>query len=501
MFASLPTGWRCCDAVGEECGCVVLPADGDKYDAAKGWFVLGAEFQFLTSVQFLLFSLYYLIFSLFKILLVQLSKWLMNDNFEDVWGQLNLKLKEIELKPLWGSWCINSRFFISIKWICSPKLLTLKTITLERVVTLSLHVSFVLAFFSRNEPSAFLLIGFYYFDFGLQQLINLSSRLPRSCIKSSHSSSSTGGGGEALPPGGCVSTPPTLATIDRKHWFISCPREQVVEPFLILFFFFSLLLSRSSGVCGLKYELLFLIRGRIFLLPPPSPQHQPIIQDWKNMLEVLFSFLKYLFIKKNIRNILLGVQTEKEHGSDPQYRSMTWRETVTVNCLGLCVRLCACAPPAYELTWLSQSLKAEVRVKTVGFFTSLQLCEETKLVTPWTYHLLSAPRQFRGPPESPWAEGEGREERWTSEEVLNPRVWFRSRSELPHARCTRTQRPLRRRSWWSWRRSPTSRCGCTRRAPPRAAGPAAAGQAWDRELGQSRRDGSVTRCHGLRFLH
>lgn len=40
------------------------------------------------------------------------------------------------------------------------------------------------------------------------------------------------------------------------------------------------------------------------------------------------------------------------------------------------------APPANTLTWLSQSLKAEVRVKTVGFFTSLQLREETKLVTP-----------------------------------------------------------------------------------------------------------------------
>lgn len=103
--------------------------------------------------------------------------------------------------------------------------------------------------------------------FCLQQLINLGSWLPRSCIKSSHCGSSTGGGGEALPPGGCVSTRPTLATIDRKHWFISCLREQVVEPFLILSFFFSLLLSRSSGVCGLKYELLFLIRGRIFLPP------------------------------------------------------------------------------------------------------------------------------------------------------------------------------------------------------------------------------------------
>lgn len=54
MFASLPTGWRCCDAVGAECGCVVLPADGDKYDAAKGSFVPGAELKLLTSVQFLL---------------------------------------------------------------------------------------------------------------------------------------------------------------------------------------------------------------------------------------------------------------------------------------------------------------------------------------------------------------------------------------------------------------------------------------------------------------
>lgn len=35
-----------------------------------------------------------------------------------------------------------------------------------------------------------------------------------------------------------------------------------------------------------------------------------------------------------------------------------------------------------ELTSLSQSLKAEMRVKTVGFFTSLQVREETKLVTP-----------------------------------------------------------------------------------------------------------------------
>lgn len=55
-----------------------------------------------------------------------------------------------------------------------------------------------------------------------------------------------------------------------------------------------------------------------------------------------------------------------------------------------------------KLTSLSQSLKAEMRVKTVGLFTSLQVREETKLVTPWTYHLLSGPKQFRGPPESPW---------------------------------------------------------------------------------------------------
>lgn len=39
-----------------------------------------------------------------------------------------------------------------------------------------------------------------------------------------------------------------------------------------------------------------------------------------------------------------------------------------------------------EFTSLSQSLKAEMRVKTVGFFTSLQVREETKLVTPWTNH-------------------------------------------------------------------------------------------------------------------
>lgn len=57
---------------------------------------------------------------------------------------------------------------------------------------------------------------------------------------------------------------------------------------------------------------------------------------------------------------------------------------------------------ADELTSLSQSVKADVRVKTVGFFTSLQTRLETKLVTPWMYHLPSWPRQFRGPPESPW---------------------------------------------------------------------------------------------------
>lgn len=43
---------------------------------------------------------------------------------------------------------------------------------------------------------------------------------------------------------------------------------------------------------------------------------------------------------------------------------------------------CSVDKETEELTSLSQSLKAEMRVKTVGFFTSLQVREETKLVTP-----------------------------------------------------------------------------------------------------------------------
>lgn len=54
-----------------------------------------------------------------------------------------------------------------------------------------------------------------------------------------------------------------------------------------------------------------------------------------------------------------------------------------------------------DCTSLIHSVKADVRVKTVGFFTSLHMLEETKLVTPWMYHLPSWPRQFSGPPESP----------------------------------------------------------------------------------------------------
>lgn len=63
---------------------------------------------------------------------------------------------------------------------------------------------------------------------------------------------------------------------------------------------------------------------------------------------------------------------------------------------------CSADGETREPTSLSQSLKEETRVKTVGFFTSLQVREETKLVTPWTNHLPSWPKQFRGPPESPW---------------------------------------------------------------------------------------------------
>lgn len=124
---------------------------------------------------------------------------------------------------------------------------------------------------------------------------------------------------------------------------------------------------------------------------------------------------------------------------------------------------------AAELTSLSQSLKAEMRVKTVGFFTSLQVREETKLVTPWTNHLPSWPKQFRGPPESPWRQDKGaRARNWLPSQLATP--FF----AVPHTHCIQTRRLHPHRSWWSWRRSPTSRFGCTRCVPPRAAGPAAA---------------------------
>lgn len=54
-----------------------------------------------------------------------------------------------------------------------------------------------------------------------------------------------------------------------------------------------------------------------------------------------------------------------------------------------------------KLTSAIHWVKDEVRVNTVGFCRVLHPREETKLVTPWTYHLPSPPLQFRGPPESP----------------------------------------------------------------------------------------------------
>lgn len=119
-----------------------------------------------------------------------------------------------------------------------------------------------------------------------------------------------------------------------------------------------------------------------------------------------------------------------------------------------------------ELTSLSQSLKAEMRVKTVGFFTSLQVWEETKLVTPWTNHLPSWPKQFRGPPESPW--------RQEKDKVPLPSQVATTFFAIPHTHCIQIRCLLPHKSWWSWRRSPTNRFGCTRCVPPRAAGPAAA---------------------------
>lgn len=53
------------------------------------------------------------------------------------------------------------------------------------------------------------------------------------------------------------------------------------------------------------------------------------------------------------------------------------------------------------LTSLIHGKKEATRVKTVGFLGVLHPRPSTKLVTPSTYHLLSGPLQFRGPPESP----------------------------------------------------------------------------------------------------
>lgn len=88
--------------------------------------------------------------------------------------------------------------------------------------------------------------------------------------------------------------------------------------------------------------------------------------------------------------------------ADPQYFNMTWgrRHDLLIHEIFYSAVTLLCDQKD-ELTSLSQSVKADVRVKTVGFFTSLQTREETKLVTPWTYHLPSWPKQFRGPPESP----------------------------------------------------------------------------------------------------
>lgn len=127
-----------------------------------------------------------------------------------------------------------------------------------------------------------------------------------------------------------------------------------------------------------------------------------------------------------------------------------------------------------ELTSLSQSPKAEMRVKTVGFFTSLQVREETKLVTPWTNHLPSWPIQFRGPPESPWRQKKDKVP--LSSQVAT--TFF----ALPHTHCIQIQCLLPHKSWWSWRRSPTNRFGCTHCVPPQAAAPAAACLAWARGL-------------------
>lgn len=110
--------------------------------------------------------------------------------------------------------------------------------------------------------------------------------------------------------------------------------------------------------------------------------------------------------------------------ADPQYRSMTWGEKMSYWYMKCFIDLwhLNVLQSIDELTSLSHSVKAEVRVKTVGFFTSLQDREETKLVTPWTYHLLSGPKQFRGPPESPWDKEQ--------EHSIKKMIWFIAGSEI-----------------------------------------------------------------------
>lgn len=143
-------------------------------------------------------------------------------------------------------------------------------------------------------------------------------------------------------------------------------------------------------------------------------------------------------------------------------------------------------------------MKAEVRVKTVGFFTSLQTREETKLVTPWTYHLPSWPTQLRGPPESPWETKRQRKDwcmKWLTlftagNSVLTGTSCFLL---MLHTHCILIRCLLLHRSWCSWRWSPTSRCGCTHCAPPQAARPAAVYQAWDHEL-THREDRAAQQC-------
>lgn len=172
-----------------------------------------------------------------------------------------------------------------------------------------------------------------------------------------------------------------------------------------------------------------------------------------------------------------GVQRILSSAAWPEERSMTYRH---VTWFIHWWRECCSFPrdraeSVDELTSLSQSVKADVRVKTVGFFTSLQTRLETKLVTPWMYHLPSWPRQFRGPPESPWVRD--RNSVWSSWPFFISDGNRFSFCCCPHAHCIRTRRLLLHRPWCSWRCRPTSRCDCTHCAPPQAARPAAACQA------------------------